>query len=320
MTEYAIEIEGLTKVYGTKAVVDGISLAVPTGAVYGFLGPNGAGKTTTIRMLLGLIHPSSGSARVLGRVVTGPGGDRAHLAAHVGAIVETPSFYSRLSGRRNLEVLRLQSGRRVDRGRIDELLELVGLTSRADDPAGSFSLGMRQRLGIAAALLNSPAVVFLDEPTNGLDPAGTKEIRDVLKRLAANGTTVFLCSHLLAEVEATCSHAAILSAGTLRATGRIEELVGATAGYEFEVSSAARAAELLARGERSGRHCEVLAPGRLSLAIGRHEVSEVLRLLLREGVEVYAVSARRNSLEEVFLETTRTATAGPAHAREVAAR
>lgn len=225
--ELSIETTGLTKRFGQQMAVDGVDLAVPKGAVFGFLGPNGSGKTTTIRLLLGLATATGGSMRVLGEEMPGKLND---VLPRVGALVEGPAFYPFLSGAANL--------RRMDaadpygagatrRARVHSALERVGLTHAADKLVRAYSLGMKQRLGIANALLARRELLVLDEPTNGLDPQGTREVRSLVRSLAADGATVFVSSHLLAEVEQICTHAAIMSAGRLVAQGTLTELRGA---------------------------------------------------------------------------------------------
>lgn len=225
--ELSIETTGLTKRFGQQMAVDGVDLAVPKGAVFGFLGPNGSGKTTTIRLLLGLATATGGSMRVLGEEMPGKLND---VLPRVGALVEGPAFYPFLSGAANL--------RRMDaadpygsgatrRARVQSALERVGLTHAADKLVRAYSLGMKQRLGIANALLAPRELLVLDEPTNGLDPQGTREVRSLVRSLAADGATVFVSSHLLAEVEQICTHAAIMSAGRLVAQGTLTELRGA---------------------------------------------------------------------------------------------
>jgi len=222
--ELAIELRGLTKRFGHQAAVDDIDLAVPTGSVFGFLGPNGSGKTTTIRVMLGLAAATAGQIRVLGREMP------RHLAdvlPRVGALVEGPAFYPFLSGAANLHRLdtadRRASSTTRD-ARVAQALERVGLTHAAGKKVHAYSLGMKQRLGIANALLSPRELLVLDEPTNGLDPQGTREVRSLVRSLAAGGTTVFVSSHLLAEVEQMCTHAAVMSAGSLVAQGTLDEL------------------------------------------------------------------------------------------------
>jgi ABC-2 type transport system ATP-binding protein len=218
----ALATRGLRKSYGKRLALDGLDLSVPTGVVYGFLGPNGAGKTTTMRLLTGLLHPDAGSIELLGQAFTRR--DRKRLF-EVGALVENPSFYPYLSGRRNLEVLAAAGGP-VPAGRIEAMLELVGLRERARDKVSGYSLGMKQRLGIAGALLSDPKLLLLDEPANGLDPAGIVAMREMLRRLAGMGKTVFVSSHLLAEVRVLADVVGIIAAGKLVREGPLESLLG----------------------------------------------------------------------------------------------
>jgi ABC-2 type transport system ATP-binding protein len=222
--DLAIETRGLTKRFGSYAAVKNIDLAVPHGSVFGFLGPNGSGKTTTIRMLLGLASPTSGEARVLGADIAS---NRASVLPRVGALVEGPGFYPYLSGAANLR--RLDSAdrfapSRTRSARVADAIERVGLSAAANKSVKAYSLGMKQRLGIANALLTPRELLILDEPTNGLDPQGTREVRNLVRSLAASGTTVFVSSHLLAEIEQICTHAAVMSAGNLVAQGTLDEL------------------------------------------------------------------------------------------------
>jgi ABC-2 type transport system ATP-binding protein len=220
----AIRTEKLTKRYGDRLAVDGLDLLVKTGTVFGLLGPNGAGKTTTIAMLLGLVRPTSGQAELLGLPVPAKLADVLH---RVGALIEAPAFYPYLSGYVNLQLLARLRG--LAEQRVQAVLEVVELSERGRDKVRTYSQGMKQRLAIAAALLNEPALIILDEPTNGLDPAGTVEMRRLVRRLAEGGTTVVLCSHLLSEVEQLCEEVAILKQGRLVAQGSLQELL-ATAG------------------------------------------------------------------------------------------
>jgi ABC-2 type transport system ATP-binding protein len=215
----ALVAHGLTKRYGQRLAVDAIDIELPAGVVSGFVGPNGAGKTTTIRMLLGLIRPTSGTAQVLGPPINHPAG----YLPRVGALIESPAFYPSLSGRQNLEVLTRLG--RLDRARIAQVLALVELSDRDDDLVRSYSLGMRQRLGVAAALLPEPELVILDEPANGLDPAGIRDIRALLANLADRGVTVFVSSHLLAEIQAICDHLVMIDSGRIVFQGSTGELL-----------------------------------------------------------------------------------------------
>jgi ABC-2 type transport system ATP-binding protein len=206
-TTYAVETRALTKRYGACTVVDGLDLRLPTGVIAGFIGPNGSGKSTTLRMLLGLVRPSSGEGTVLGEPLTHP----ERYLSRVGALIEAPAFYPGLSGTANLRVLAALAGN--DPQRVELVLDRVGLGTRGDDAYKRYSLGMKQRLGIAAALLGEPELLMLDEPTNGLDPSGIREMRDLLRTLAGEGLTVFVSSHLLGELEQVCDHLVMIESG-----------------------------------------------------------------------------------------------------------
>lgn len=219
MTTPAIEVSDLTKRYDNIAALEGASFTVPRGSICGFVGPNGAGKTTTIRMLLGLIAPTSGVGTVLGHPITEP----EKYLSRVGAMIEGPAFYPALTGSENLRVLATLGG--FPQERVDELISLVGLKGRGGDKYKTYSLGMKQRLGIAAALLPEPDLLILDEPTNGLDPEGIQEVRDLLKKLTAGGTTVFVSSHLLSEIEIISEYIVMLRKGEVVFAGAIEELL-----------------------------------------------------------------------------------------------
>lgn len=219
----ALATRDLRKSYGSRLALDGLDLSVPTGVVYGFLGPNGAGKTTTMRVLTGLIHPDGGAIEMFGRPFNRR--DR-HRLFDVGALVESPAFYPYLSGRDNLRAL-AASGARVPARRVDEVLEIVGLRERGGDKVSRYSLGMKQRLGIAGALLNDPKLLLLDEPSNGLDPAGIVAMRETLRHLASIGKTVFISSHLLAEVQQMADVVGIIAAGRLVREGSMQELLTA---------------------------------------------------------------------------------------------
>src|SRR5215211_2660243 len=235
--DLVIETHGLTKRYGNLVAVDGLTMRVHPGEVYGFLGPNGAGKTTTLRMLLGLVRPSAGSALVLGE----PPGSAAGLT-RIGAMVETPAFYPFLSGRDNLRVLAGHAG--VPQAQIDAALAAVELVGRAADRFGTYSLGMKQRLGVAAALLKDPDLLILDEPTNGLDPAGMAEMRDFIRSLGQEGRTVMLSSHLMGEVEQVCDRVGVICDGALVAEGTVDELRG-RAGLRVRAEPLAQATRVI---------------------------------------------------------------------------
>lgn len=293
----AIEVMGLTKRYGPNTVVNNLNLAIPQGSIFGFLGQNGAGKTTTIRMLLGLIRASSGRASILGHdTVT----QRNQILPRVGAIVETPTFYPYLSGRENLKQLALIA--RVPFSRITEVLEQVELKERASDKVKTYSLGMKQRLGIAAALLNNPQVIFLDEPTNGLDPQGTVDMRNLILRLAQSGRTIFLSSHQLHEVEQLCSHVAIINRGKLIVQGSIQELLEGTTKTLMEVAPLSTAQRVLA--QCGGQNIQETGLRSLQLEIDPQLVPDAVQALVGAGVRIYSVGQKKASLENYFLAVT----------------
>ncbi|MEC5151736.1 ATP-binding cassette domain-containing protein [Cryobacterium sp. GrIS_2_6] len=307
--ELAIETHGLTKQFGRQAAVAGIDLAVPTGSVFGFLGPNGSGKTTTIRMLLGLASATSGEISLLGRTM--PGSLRAVLP-RVGALVEGPAFYPFLSGAANLRRLDTAdpgAPAATRAGRVQHALERVGLTHAAGKKVHAYSLGMKQRLGIANALLMPRELLVLDEPTNGLDPQGTREVRSLVRSLAAEGTTVFVSSHLLAEVEQMCSHVAVMRAGTLVAQGTLDELRGAGEAHaRLDTPDAAAARRVL---ERLGLTPVTLvsaagAPGHLSAALtaAAPAPEDIVAALVAAGVRVRGFTVAAASLEERFVALT----------------
>jgi ABC-2 type transport system ATP-binding protein len=295
----ALVARGLTKRYGEVDVVDRLDLRVDRGELYGFLGPNGAGKTTTIRMALGLVFPTGGEVELLGRPVFGDG--RSEALARTGAMIEEPAFYRYLSGRRNLEVFARAGGGDVDRrlSRIDDMLELTGLSGASSKRVKAYSQGMRQRLGIALALLGEPEMLVLDEPTNGLDPAGMREIRHLLRRLADEGTTVFVSSHLLAEVEAMCDRVGVLARGRLVAEGPPGALRGTTERLTIEVDDARRALAVLA----GVPGVEAAADGgsTLRVRLGGSSAAEVNAALVGGGVAVSALVPERETLEDAFL-------------------
>jgi ABC-2 type transport system ATP-binding protein len=297
-----IEVQGLRKEYrrvrGPSTVaVDGLDMAVPEGGVFGFLGPNGSGKTTTIRCLLALVRPSRGTCRVLG---ADSASDLHRVIAKVGTIVEAPTFFPQFSGRRNLLLLGRLYG--IDRRRVDEVLEQVGLADRAGDRVKSYSLGMRQRLGIGAALLKDPTLLILDEPANGLDPAGIKEVRELLRRLGDEGRTVFLSSHLLGEVQHICDRVAILSRGRCIAAGPVDEVLtqGREAGLIVRLDEPTRGLEALAA---SGIESS-LDGGVLRVRLPATEGARVTKALADRGLYLRELRAEEISLESVFLELT----------------
>mgnify|MGYP005835456433 CR=1 FL=1 len=297
-SEIAIETRDLTRHFGRVVAVDGVSLKIQTGQVYGFLGPNGAGKTTTIRMLLNLVRPTRGEVLVYGRPVARDHG----VLRQVGAQVEEATFYPFLSGRRNLEVLAQTAGIDAD-SRIDALLEQAGLSARARDPVSAYSTGMRQRLGLAAALLSDPSLLLLDEPTSGMDPAGMASVRAFIKSLPAQGKTVFLSSHLLSEVEQVCDRVAIIHRGRVVAEGLVRELLEKRERASLDVQAtpldAARAA--LARWSPVE---DPERPGWLRLVGAIDDAPAITRRLVEAGADVHQIVRRRQSLEAYFLSVT----------------
>ena len=301
-TDLAIQTDGLTKRLGDAAVVDKLDLAVPRGSVYGFLGPNGSGKTTTIRMLLGLIWPSAGSYRVLGEAMPGA---NAKVLPQVGALIEGPAFYPWLSGRQNLKRIDAagrDGQRKTRRERIDTALTRVGLAAAANKRFRAYSLGMKQRLGLAAALLRPRSLLILDEPTNGMDPQGTREIRNLVRELAGEGSTVFLSSHLLSEVEQVCTHVGIISVGKMVAQGSVEELRGrGEAMLRVETDDASGAAKVL---DRLGLEAITVTGEVVSAQLDGQRPEECNRELVLAGVGVRSLTTDRRSLEDAFVALT----------------
>ncbi len=303
-----LSAENLTKRFGNREAVSDVSFEVRAGEVFGFLGPNGAGKTTTIRMLVGLARPDRGRVRIRGLDLTR---HFTQAMSHVGAIVESPDLYRYLTGRENLQhfARMLPAGAS---GRIEELAAMVALSERLDDKVSTYSLGMRQRLGIAQALLGEPDVLILDEPANGLDPAGIREIRQLVRRLASErGIGVFISSHLLSEIEQTCDRVAIIHRGRTLAAGSVKELSARSASDRVRVRArpAAKAAERLsAFGEVEAAEAlpggDGAADGVVTARIPPERVPEALRSLLSDGIEVFTVERPASTLEEVFLEIT----------------
>jgi ABC-2 type transport system ATP-binding protein len=296
-----IRCEGLTKRYGSTLAVDGLDLSVTDGQVFGFLGPNGAGKTTTMRMLLGLIRPTSGRASLNGRPVPDPAG-----LARVGAMIEEPAFYPWLTGQRNLEALAL-SGPPLPGPRgatIAAVLDRVGLSAVARRKVKTYSQGMRQRLGLAVALLRRPTLLLLDEPANGMDPAGIREFRTLLRSMAGEGTTVFLSSHLLAEVQQVCDQVAVLAGGHLVEQGSIAGLSAARPRVRVIIDPADQPAArtLLAR-------WPLRADGAGGLVVETASGREVNQALGRGGIWAHQILAEHAGLEEAFLQLTETTTA-----------
>jgi ABC-type multidrug transport system ATPase subunit len=302
-----IRTEGLTKRFGGLVAVDGLDLDVREGDLFGFLGPNGSGKTTTVRMLLGLVFATSGRIEVLGRPMPRAGRE---VLPQVGSLVEGPGFYPHLSGRANLSLFDAAGPRgpggtgtgRDRRRRVDDALARVGLEGVGRRPVRAYSSGMRQRLGLAAALLRAPRLLVLDEPTNGLDPHGMREVRDLLVELVGGGTTVFLSSHLLAEVELVCSRAAIVDRGRLVAQDRVQALLGPTGRVLVTTPDVGVAAELAAA--LPGVRLEERRPDRLAVHLDGTAPEALNRRLVAGGVRVRELVVERPSLEDVFLRLT----------------
>jgi len=294
--DFVIDTHALTRRYGeTIVAVDTLDLRVRRGEVYGFLGPNGAGKTATLRMLLGLVRPTSGTAAVLGEPPGAPAGLR-----RIGAMVEAPAFYPYLSGRDNLRVVARRGG--VPEDRVARVLAQVDLGAHAGDRATTYSMGMKQRLGVAAALLKDPELLILDEPTNGLDPAGMAEMRDFIRSLAQGGRTVLLSSHLMGEVEQMSDRVGVIREGSLVAEGTVDELRGRT-GLRVRADPLPEALDLVGRLPGVGPVTTV--DGALDIAADAAEAPAINRALVEAGIAVSELSPRRASLEDVFLELTR---------------
>jgi ABC-2 type transport system ATP-binding protein len=300
---WAVETHGLTKRFKDNVAVDGVELLVPRGCAFGYLGPNGAGKTTLIRVLLGLTHADAGTMSLLGYPVPR---HRDQALARIGAIVDEPRFHGHLTGRQNLQIL-AAAREPAARSRIGASLERVGIAHRADDKVSKYSMGMRQRLGVAACLLGDPQLLILDEPMNGLDPAGMLDMREMILSLVAEGRTVVLSSHLLDEVERTCDAVAIVDRGKVIRQGAISELLAGSA-FELQIdcSTPDRAGALLA-GTQWGTGIRIGPDGLsvdLTAGTDRTVVAEVNRLLVEAGVSVYRLQEIHASLESWFLEVT----------------
>ena len=296
MNNSVIRTQGLSKRYGPIVAVDNLSMDVPRGRIFGLLGPNGSGKTTTLSILLGLTRQTSGNFTLFE-----DGASHTDALHRIGAIVETPAFYPYLSGRNNLAYFQAITGK-GDRQELDRLLDTVGLGTRANDKFHTYSLGMKQRLGLAYALLGDPEVLILDEPTNGMDPAGMAEIRDLIRRLGTGGRTVLLSSHLLHEVEAVCDSVAILSKGKLIAQGDVSELLGTGAQIQFRTTDDLKAKEVLSTVdwvkelEEDEGYLVANAPSERS--------GELTAALSGAGVYVTEMRPRAKTLEQYFLEVT----------------
>ncbi len=299
----ALKTIALSKAYGSRLAVDALELEVERAELFGFLGPNGAGKTTTIRMALGLVAPTSGSVEILGRDVVE---HRSEVLPRVGALVESPALYSYLSGRDNLRAFGSLLGG-VGSRRIDEVLEIVSLKGRDRDRVRTYSMGMKQRLGLAIALLNEPDILILDEPANGLDPAGIVEMRDLLRGLAAAGKTVFISSHVLTEVQQICTRVAIINHGRLVRVAPVAELLQSPGEFEVRVDAPAELVSVL-RGQDWGRDARP-EDGVVVTASPDGRGRTLIKFLVDAGFTPDSVSPRQRDLEDIFLSLTHGETA-----------
>ena len=299
MTDITLQTEELTKRFGARTAVDRLSMHVERGDIYGFLGPNGAGKSTTLRMLLGLVRPTSGAIKFQARA---SGWDYIRARSRIGAIVETPAFYENFSGRRNLQLLASLSGG-VQSKRVEEVLEIVDLRDRARDPVKTYSYGMRQRLGIAQALLPTPELIILDEPTNGLDPQGIQQTRELIRRLREEfKLTVLLSSHLLTEIEQLCNRVGVIHEGRLLYEGAPDALVAPASRYKVRVDNLSAAFDLLIKEPdvRVSRNGAAF----LHVEADTERIPSLNALLVAQGIKVYELSPAQESLEEAFLRLT----------------
>ena len=309
-----ITTDALTRSFGTLVAVDDLDLELPSGGVVGLVGPNGSGKSTLIRMLLGLVAPSGGSATVLGRGIDDP----TTYAAEVGALIEGPAFVPGLSARTNLASLAALRG--LPRSRVDEVLDVVGLAGRGNEPVRRFSLGMKQRLGIAAALLPDPALLILDEPTNGLDPAGIVEIRTLLRQLGSEGRTVVVSSHLMSEIETICTYVVVVRFGVLVFSGPMSELMRrATTSVAVAPEDASDRGALRDVLEGHGWSVSAEEPT-LRVVAGEADAALINRQAAAAGITLSSLAVHRDSLEAVFLAMTGTDDGELADARGAALR
>ncbi|MFB7159582.1 ABC transporter ATP-binding protein [Lysinibacillus sp. NPDC056232] len=296
--EYIIQTENLSKRFGKEQAVSNINLKIRKGEIYGFLGPNGAGKTTTIRMLLGLMKPTSGTIKIFQKDLTK---ERINILAKVGSLVENPSYYPHLTAYENLEALRKILG--VPKSRIDEVLEIVRLKDAADKKVKGFSLGMKQRLGIASSLLHNPELLILDEPTNGLDPSGIIEIRNLIKRLPAEyGMTIIISSHLLSEIDQMATQVGIVTKGKMIFQDSIEAMRRfAQPKVVIKVSDSEKGwRSLVANGIKAEHKDDLILFDECS----DEKVAHIVQILVQEGISVYRVEEEKRSLEEIFLQMT----------------
>lgn len=299
MNEYVVETSNLTKTFNGKAAVNQVNLSIPKGAIYGFLGPNGAGKTTAIKLLLGLMKETNGSIRILGKELKK---EKQTILRNIGSLVESPSYYGNLSARENLELLQIIL--QVPKERIDEVFAIVRLEKDADRPVKGFSLGMKQRLGIASALIGSPKLLILDEPTNGLDPSGIIEMRELIKSLPEKyGVTVLVSSHLLSEIDQMATEVGIISKGTLIFQDSIDVLRKKSVN-KIRIQTNNREAAwkvLLNEGLKGKVEGDYLSFNQSS----NQEVAAMIRVLVQNGLDVFRVEEEKRSLENIFLEMTK---------------
>lgn len=301
MSQPIIEIQGLDFYFKDFKALDQVNLNVPTGSIFGFLGPNGAGKTTTIRILLDLFHSKNSEVKVFGKELSS---HRGEILGKIGALIENPSIYKHLSGRQNLEVIRKMVG--VPKSRIDEVLKIVRLVDNADKKAKNYSLGMCQRLGLAAALLTDPELLILDEPTNGLDPSGIIEMRELIISLnKEHGKTIFLSSHILSEIEKLATDVAIIDQGKILFEGKLEGLQDKGKGYQLtiELEEVDKAAKIV----KSLNHTVSEANSR-SLVIpieAKSDIPKINKALVDSGIDVYQLSSSDENLESIFLNITK---------------
>ncbi len=296
-----VEVQGLVKDYGSLRAVQEVSFEVYPGDVLGFLGPNGAGKSTTLRMLLSLIRPTQGSIQIFGKDLIS---NRTAILSKIGCIIEKPDFYKYLTARQNLQLFARWSPTHIPSSRISELLDFVGLGSRGNHRVGGFSHGMRQRLGLAQALLNNPDLIILDEPTTGLDPQGIIEVRElILKLKQETNKTIILSSHLLSEIELIANRVVILNKGKALVQGEVSELVNASELLvSIQVDNGLKAQEALQQSRFSG-HEILLSNQEIQLKTSRQEIPEILGILMDNGISIYAVESKRK-LEDYFLKLT----------------
>ena len=298
-----VQLQHATKRIGGKNIVNDLSFDIPAGEVFGFLGPNGAGKTTTIRMMVGLIKISQGDIFIKGHSITK---DFNRAIRNVGAIIENPDLYKYLTGYQNLKhYARMASG--VSKTRIDEIIEIVGLKERIQDKVSTYSLGMRQRLGIAQALLHRPSLLILDEPTNGLDPAGIHELRNYLKKLAhEEGVAVFVSSHLLSEMELMCDRVGIIQQGKLIRIQSIQDFIQSSGASRVCVTVEPTQAEQANRliGTLNKAALPAGQPGQLLIQMNKDEIPSVNKLLMEAGIQIYSIQMQEQTLEDKFLEIT----------------